>query len=278
MSWIAVARKDFRDASRSKALWVLTTLFTLLVVGIVFFFSEISGDTNPGQDALFLSFIGPLFLLLPLAGILVGYKSIVGERESGSIKLLLSLPHTRGEVLLGKLVGRSAVVTTAVLIGYLLGSIAFVALMGGFQPVDYLLFVGLTVLLGITFVAIAVGLSASSGSSGLVLTVAIGLVLMFTLLWETLAMTLLPYALGDALLGIEQATVESISTFVLTVSPRVAFMQGLSFVLSIGGGAPSTTASSSEIWLNDWWGFVVLGFWIVVPLAVGYWRFKSADL
>lgn len=278
MSWIAVARKDFRDASRSKALWSLTILFTLLVVGIVFFFSEISGDTNPGQDALFLSFIGPLFLLLPLAGILVGYKSIVGERESGSIKLLLSLPHTRGDVLLGKLVGRSAVVTTAVLIGYLVGSIAFVALMGGLQPVDYLLFVGLTVLLGITFVAIAVGLSASSGASGLVLAVAVGLVLMFTLLWETLAMTLLPYLLGDALLGIGPTTVESISSFVLTASPRVAFMQGLSFLLSIGGGAPNTAGGSSKIWLNDWWGFVVLGFWIVVPLAVGYWRFKNADL
>ena len=35
MSWVAVAKKDFRDAGRSKGLWALTILFTLLVVGIV---------------------------------------------------------------------------------------------------------------------------------------------------------------------------------------------------------------------------------------------------
>lgn len=278
MSWVAVAKKDFRDAGRSKALWALTILFTVLVVGIVYFFGAIAGAADPGFDTLLGSFIGPLFLLLPLAGTLVGYKSIVGERESGSIKLLLSLPHTRGEVLLGKLVGRSAVVTTAVLIGYLLGSIAFVALIGGFQPVDYLLFVGMTVLLGVTFVAIAVGLSASSGSSGLVLAVAVALVLAFTLLWETLSMTLLPYLLGDAVLGLGASSIESISTFVLTASPRIAFVQGLSFLLSIGGAAPGMAGDSSRIWLNDWWGFVVLAFWIVVPTAIGYWRFENADL
>ena len=278
MSWIAVARKDFRDASRSRALWTLTVLFTLLVVGIVFFFAEIAGGANAGFEALLGSFVGPLFLLLPLAGILVGYKSIVGERESGSVKLLLGLPHTRGEVIFGKLVGRSAVVGTAVLIGYLVGSIAFVVLVGVFQPVDYLLFVGMTLLLGVTYVAIAVGLSASSGSSSLVLAIAVGLVVMFTLLWETLSMTLLPYVLGPQVLGLGRQTVAEISSFVMTASPRIAFVQGLSFLLSIGGNVPSMSGAEGHVWLQDWWGFVVLAFWIVVPVAIGYWRFSRADL
>jgi ABC-2 type transport system permease protein len=278
MSWIAVAKKDFRDAGRSKALWTLTILFSLLVVGIVYFVGEIGGASDPDFATLLGSFVGPLFLLLPLAGTLVGYKSIVGERESGSIKLLLGLPHTRGEVLLGKLVGRSAVVSTAVLIGYLLGSIAFVALIGVFQPVDYLLFVGMTLLLGVAYVAIAVGLSASSRSSGLVLAVAVGLVVLFTLLWETLSLTLLPYLLGDAVLGLGETLVEEITTFVFVASPRIAFVQGLSFLLSMGGADPGMTGVSSRFWLQDWWGFVVLAFWIVVPTVIGYWRFKNADL
>jgi len=278
MSWVAVARKDFRDASRSKALWALTILFTLLVVGIVYFVGEIAGGADPGFATLLGSFVGPLFLLLPLAGTLVGYRSIVGERETGSIKLLLGLPHTRGEVLFGKLVGRSAVVTTAVLIGYLVGSIAFVALIGVFQPVDYLLFVGMTVVLGVAYVAIAVGLSASSGSSSLVLAVAVGLVVVFTLLWETLSMTLLPYLLGDGVLGLGETLVGEISTFVFVASPRIAFVQGLSFLLSLGGADPGMAGVSSRFWLEDWWGFVVLAFWIVVPVLIGHVRFTRTDL
>ena len=278
MSWMAVAKKDFRDASRSKGLWALTILFTLLVVGIVYFVGEIAGASDPDFATLLGSFVGPLFLLLPLAGTLVGYRSIVGERETGSVKLLLGLPHTRGEVLLGKLVGRSAVVTTAVLIGYLVGSIAFVALIGVFQPVDYLLFVGMTVVLGVAYVAIAVGLSASSGSSSLVLAVAVGLVVVFTLLWETLSMTLLPYLLGDQVLGLGETLVGEISTFVFVASPRIAFVQGLSFLLSLGGADPGMTGVTSRFWLEKWWGFVVLAFWIVVPVLVGYVRFTRTDL
>jgi hypothetical protein len=41
-------------------------------------------------------------LLIPLAALVAAYLSIAGERESGSIKFALSLPISRGDLVLGK--------------------------------------------------------------------------------------------------------------------------------------------------------------------------------
>jgi len=43
-----------------------------------------------------------------------GYMAVVGERRSGSIKILLGLPPNRADVVFGKLLGRMGVVGLAV--------------------------------------------------------------------------------------------------------------------------------------------------------------------
>jgi len=49
-------------------------------------------------------------LFLPLVAIFAGYAAISKERTGGSLKLLLSLPHSRKDVIIGKVVGRCGVV------------------------------------------------------------------------------------------------------------------------------------------------------------------------
>jgi len=50
----------------------------------------------------FASLVSLAIYLVPLISLILGYDAIVGERERGSLDLLLALPITRLELLLGK--------------------------------------------------------------------------------------------------------------------------------------------------------------------------------
>jgi len=115
MSWLVVARKDFEDSIRSRWLIGLTALF----VGLVALIAAVSLRLSTGGQTIstnaFLSgnFMGLLSgTLVPLIALVIAYNSVSGEWKSGSLKLLLSLPHSRADVVFGKVAGRSAALST----------------------------------------------------------------------------------------------------------------------------------------------------------------------
>lgn len=125
MSTLTVAKKDFQDGIRSRSLLVLIVVFAVFMTGAAYFFTELrpqpSGD--PEMTAVLYSLFVPTVFLLPIVGTMVGYKAIVGERESGSLKFLLGLPHTRLNVVFGKLLGRAGLITVAIIIGFVVGGV-----------------------------------------------------------------------------------------------------------------------------------------------------------
>ncbi|PSQ45973.1 ABC transporter, partial [Halobacteriales archaeon SW_7_68_16] len=111
----AVARRDFLDARRKRLIWAPSVLYSLFV--LLFFF--VQGGVGEGG-----SFDGVLFALagfggvivIPLIALVAAYLSVAGERESGAIKLTLSLPIDRAAVVLGKLLSRGAIVGVGIVI------------------------------------------------------------------------------------------------------------------------------------------------------------------
>ncbi|MFD1513816.1 ABC transporter permease subunit [Halomarina rubra] len=278
MSMMAVARKDFRDAARSRRLLALIALFVLFVGGLAYFFADIAGTgADEGGFALVISLLVPTAILLPAIGVLTGYRAVSNERETGSLKILLSLPHSREDVVFGKFLGRSLVVTLAIVVGFAVGGLVLAVLASSFPTVEYVLFTLLTILLGVTFVSIGVGLSSGIESENLVVTIGIGLVILFTLLWQVLllaAMLILDnFEIGSA------ATQADIVTFLAVLSPRQAFLIAFSAITPADQNVNAPGGANVDaFWLQDWFGFVVLAFWLVVPLALGYLRFRRADL
>jgi len=164
MSWEAVAWKDFEDAVRSRWLWGLSAVFVLVVAGSAFALGRISqgqvssSDVVGGLNGFFVT------SLIPLIAVVMGYRAVVGERESGSLKLLLSLPHSRADVVFGKVIGRTGAVAVPVLVGFLLPVIAFLATG---VPVEFGRYLGFTlfvVLLAAVFLSFAVGVSAAAST------------------------------------------------------------------------------------------------------------------
>jgi ABC-2 type transport system permease protein len=277
MSTIAVAKKDFKDGIRSWSLIALTVLFTLFIAGVVYYLAEISGNTQgtPEMSALLGSMLIPTYILLPIVGTMVGYKAIVGERASGSLKFLLGLPHTRRDVVFGKLLGRSGIVTVAVLVGFAVGGIVLYAFTTAFALGDFLVFTAVTILLGVTFVSISVAFSSMTKSSSIAIGGAITLVLLFLFLWQVF-MILVNYAARElSLVDTSTAMSPDWILFLQRLNPTNAYVGALTSVFSDG---TSSVMRDMPFYLQNWFGFVILVFWLVVPIGLAYIRFERADL
>lgn len=284
MSWQAVAEKDFRDAIRSRLLIVLTLLFTLFSAGAAYLVTEI----NPPQQAaltgevttvlLITGLVSATAVFIPIVSIAVAYRSLAGERESGSLKLLLSLPNSRLDVLIGKFVGRSGVVAVALFIGFAVGIVVTASLADAFSPLEYIVFVGISMIFAFVFIAITVGVSAFTSSTSRAAYGAFGLFVVFQFLWSSLAQGVAYVINGFSFEGIEEGDAVFELFQVLTIlDPTAAYQQGTLWVVRRLADSGESNPDLA-FYLQDWFGFIVMALWIVVPLAIGYTRFESSDL
>ncbi|WP_408959903.1 ABC transporter permease [Natrinema sp. 74] len=284
-----VARKEFDDAGRSKLLWALTGLLVgLVAIGYV----AIWYTMDDVSAAEVLSFLGmPLQVILPVAALIAGYMAVVGERRSGSVKLLLGLPPNRTDVVVGKLLGRMSVVGLAVALAYLV-SLALGGLLFGSVPfVDWLGFAAVSLLFGVTFVGLAVGVSAGVSTRGKSMAIVVGLYMVFVALWELL--TAGPYYL----IYDEGPPVAAETWYLLLqqfnpifayahLSSQVVdgsvfpfqFQYGLQSMEAYGMTPAERYPGEAPFYLQEWFGLVVLLCWLVVPVAIGYYRFRKTDL
>lgn len=275
MSWVHVARKDIQDAGRSRALWALIVLFVLLSALIVYAFGELLGGTG-GADIIGLIGVlqSPMNLFIGIIALLVGHKAIVGERESGSLKLLLSLPHSRLDVVLGKLAGRTLVLWIAIAFGFVTGTVVWFVIVGAGSFGSLALFGGLTLLYGLAYMSVAVALSASTRSGSRATALAIGFWLLFQFLWSLVVLAL-RFVAGGFDIAVLANPAPDWAAFLQSLSLTQAY--GLATVRLIPGAAEAGAIGSS-FYSSGWWALIILVLWIVAPLAFGYWRFNQADL
>lgn len=283
MSWIAVAKKDFRDAVQSRALWALLAVFVLFSVATTYAYVELPeafGATGEVSFAGLLFFLaGITALFVALAAIVVCYKSLAGERELGSIKLLLALPHTRRDVFVGKVIGRAAVIAAALGVGLLVGLGVGSLLLGTTDVVPLVTFVLAAAVFAGIYATIVVGLSATTGSTSRATTLALGFFVVFELAWDVVPLALVYVVNGFSLPPAGQYP--DWMFLVMQVPPSSAYFAALVALLpdvAAEAGAQTQAAGFDAFYATPEIGFVVLAFWLVVPLAVGYYRFDGADL
>ncbi len=280
MSWADIARKDFEDAIRSLLLAGLTALLVLLVGGLSVI-PLLLADETPTYDAALGFLFSPVSFLIPIIGLIVGYQAIVGERESGTIRFLLGLPNSRLDVILGKTIGRTAVVAVPTTLGFVAGAIVILALYEGFSVQDMVGMFVFSLLMGLVYVAIAIGVSASVASRAKAVGAVVGVYVIFDMVWPNI-----PFAIYFAL---ERQLPEFNAlppwfVFVERLSPSQALNAIVADIVGFvsPGELEMTTAGriAGEIpfYVETWVaGLVVIG-WIVVPLAVGYYRFSRATI
>jgi ABC-2 type transport system permease protein len=272
MSALAVARNDMRTSVATRGIWLYLAFFVLIFGGVALVVAQFSA----APSSVYLDGLTALVLLLvPLVGVIVGYETIIGERESGSIALLLSMPHSRGEMVVGKLLGRTVVFGGLYLGGAFSGAVVSLLLFPTFDLGGYLALVILGVGYGLAFLTIATGLSMSLSSSRRVTAAAFGVYIGFVVLWNSLvdvAVLVLfrfrPDGMLDPPLWAESAKF---------VNPRTLFLYLLDESAGLGDGTGGLTVDA-QWFASPAVALLVLLAWFVVPPALGYLQFRRAEL
>ncbi|WP_265109253.1 ABC transporter permease [Halosolutus halophilus] len=299
----AVAKKDFQDSVRSWMFWGLSIFFfTLLVTvtGVISYFNEDIAVQGATTEALVLFVSQITRLVIPLIALVLGWKAIAGERETGSIKILLSLPHSRKDVLLGKLIGRSAVLSLSLVIGFALAAVVVAALLGSFDIVDYASLLVMAIIYGVAYTSIAVSLSSVTRSTTIAGAAMFGVFILFYVVWNAIQTVFQLLMNRGTIEGVSYTTefptadgsVQEVTRdrlpdwalFVDTIDPGNAFQNAITVLSSTGGGELGTAypdayfADGVPFYLQDWFSFIILLAWIVVPIAVALYRFDKVDL
>jgi ABC-2 type transport system permease protein len=276
MSWKAIAKKDVQDSIRSKMLWAMIGLFLAVILVLSWLVVDGSGEDTFLAAAGFTFILGILFFV-PIAGLLLSVKSIVRERNTGTINLLLSLPHTRRDMVVGKFVGRSIVMVVTVLAGFLPALLYILVQSEGVPVFELFSFLFAACLFGVLWIGIGIGLSALVDSETQA-TIG-GVVLFFVLFLWPLIIEQLGLSLPDFASRFWLFTMFADLFFLLPV-----FRDGMFTFPSVVKLDEVLLDEISEVSISVaphmqmWFVSVLLVLFVLVPLVGGYYRFSSADL
>lgn len=188
---LAIAGVELRIALRN--LWVALAVGLMAVFAAVLTFAG-SGPTGTlGVDLLAVAVASLTTLtvyLAPLIALLLAFDAIAGEAERGTLALLLTYPVSRLSLITGKFVAHLGVLAFALAIGFSLAGVMAWAIggaKGGVSEASLLALVKLwwtSVLLGAAFLGLGYALSARARQPGVAAGLAIGLWLVFVVLYD----------------------------------------------------------------------------------------------
>ncbi|QIL69735.1 ABC transporter permease [Diaphorobacter sp. HDW4B] len=262
-----IAAKEFRDRIRNRWVLAVALVFAVFSLVIAYFGGAQQGVVGfRSIEITIASLVSLVIYLIPLIALLLGFDAIVGERERGSLDLLLSLPITRLELLLGKYLGLAAALTASMLGGF---GVVIALLFGQIDSRGLFHFIGFmfsSVLLGLAFLSLAVLLSViardRTRASGLAIAAWFFFVLVFDLIMLGLLVGTGGRVGGDAftwLLLLNPADVFRILNVFSLEDVRTLY--GLASIVPPALGNPLAMGA-------------VMLVWIALPLMIAKWRFK----
>lgn len=153
-SWI-IAKQELKLAIRSRWLLAIALLFTLLSVVLLFFSSQPGAEGYTGFTRQTASLLNLTLFLMPLLTLLVGSMLIAGEKEDGQLSLYMTYPLRHHSIIIGKFIGIALALLIVLVTGY--GISAFLMQMqGGVQWSTAFLFLGVSALLMLLFLSVAI--------------------------------------------------------------------------------------------------------------------------
>lgn len=268
MTWTVVARQDGRSVFGERSVKLLLGLLATPMVFAGYLYPLLG--TEPITTARFGGFaVGWLTTVVPLVGLLLGYNAVAGDRESGAIRLSLSLPHSRRDLLVGTFLSRAGLVAATSVAAMAVAGVLVVYPFGALALPQYLLFVGLVALFGAVWTGLGVAVSVAVTTRRRALVLAVALFFLFVFVWGPAAGAL---ETGLNVVGVIDGPLPDPARFVVGIPPDAAFER-------VTTGFVDPGASVDGPWyMGPWVALALLVAWVVVPLELAYRRFAGGDL
>jgi len=267
MSWRVITRSDIAETVRPRSVKLLLALPALVILGGAYLYPVVGSE--PYTTARFAGFVsGSLPTVVALTGILLGYNAVVGKRESGAIRLSLSLPHSRRDIVWGTFLSRSGLLCGVMAGSLAVGLVLVVYPFGSLSALRSLWFALLALALGAVWVGLGFAASLSVATKRRAFVLAFGLFVVLRFAWD-----LLVTAIGRGLTEAGLAGDDPTATAALrAVEPGVVFQR-------LTDAFVDPSASVDNVWyLNEWLAVLLFVAWLTLPLGLAYYRFEESDI
>jgi Cu-processing system permease protein len=251
-----IAGKEVRDGLRNRWIVATTLLLAALALTLTFLGSVPTGTVGASRLAVTIVSLSSLTIfLVPLIALLLAYDAVVGEFDRGTLLLLLSYPVARWQVVIGKFLGHLAILAFATVVGYGAAAGALLVADGHVEGLaTFAAMIGSSILLGAVFVAIGYFISAIVRDRGLAGGLAIGVWLLFVLIYDMALLGLLVVDKGrvisagvlDALLLLNPA--DAFRVLNLTGSGGVSQFAGMAGLSEDAGLSPAVLVGALLLW------------------------------
>ncbi len=251
----ALARAEMLILRRNWWLMMATGIMMLFALALTFAGSAPTGTLGVDMLTISVSSMTTLAVYLaPLLALMMSFDAIAGERDRGTLSLLLTYPAGRGEILMGKFLAQVTALGIATALG--LGSAGIVAaLYGGASPESLIALsrlIATATLLGAVFVALGYGLSALAKSPAAAAGLAAGLWLVFVVLFDL-------GLLGAVVMDGGGIFTQKIFPWVMVANPADAFRvwniaasEGVALASGMGGAAKTLPNWAAPVSLLLW--------------------------
>lgn len=270
-----IAGKEILESLRNRWVLAATLLLAGLALTLTFLGSAPTGSVGVRPlDVVIVSLSSLTIFLIPLVALLISHDAIAGERERGTLLLLLSYPISRWQVVIGKFLGHLAVLAFATALGYGAAAAALAltgAVIDGESWRAFAGMIGSSVLLGAVFLAIGYMVSAMVRARATAAGIAIGIWLGLVVLYD---MALLAFLVVDQ----SRLVSADVLNVLLLLNPTDAYR-----LLNLAGtesvGALSGMSGLAEtVPLGALTLLLALVGWMLVPLGLAVAAFSRREL
>ena len=274
----SIAKKEIMDNVRNKWIILISVMFALLTLVISYFGSLGStgwqdlGVTIAGMESL-------ITFLIPIIALMLGYAAVIGEIERGSMSSLLSLSATRFEIIVGKFLGLAGVLCFMILVGFGVAGLVIAVNVSNINYLDYLAFLGATMLLGLVFLSISMFLSTIFNKRSAAMGGAI-------LLWFLFRIILPIVFIGFLATSVDITTIGPTSTIITPdwyniiqfFNPTAVYSSLITVAISPVSSMDFSSIIPPPSWYSSWLLVSVLFVWILLFFSLAVWRFQKKDI
>jgi Cu-processing system permease protein len=274
----SIAKKEIMDNIRNKWIILVAAMFAILTLVVSYFGSlGTSGWQNLGNTISGMTELGSF--LISIVAFMLGYAAIIGEIERGSMSSLLSLSANRFEIVVGKWLGLGAVLCFTIFVGYGFAGILIALNVSNVNILEYLVFIGLTMIFGLVFLTVALFFSTMFSKRSTALGGAIFLWFLFNIILPIVFVGLLATTIDFTKITMETTLTVPDWYFVLNLFNPISVYSTL-ITITI---APVQSSTGSGFIPNPSWyssGLLlgVLVSWIIVFFILAVWRFQRKDI
>ncbi len=272
---LLLSAKEVREGLRNRWVLAATGLLAALALTLAFLGSAPTGSVGAGAlDVVVISLASLTIFIVPLIALLISHDAIVGEIDRGTMTLLLSYPVRRSQVLVGKFLGHIAILAFATCVGYGLAAVALLATgkaIGGGSWTAFTTMTASSVLLGAVFVAIGYLVSAFVRDRGTAGGIAIGVWLVFVVIYDMALLGLLVADQGQSVAG---GVLDALLLLNPTDAYRLLNLAGsdeIAAASGMGGIVQSAALEPAAL-------LAALVAWIVAPMALAAAAFSRREL